>query len=215
MRQKTYQLNRWTRKFGNKYTDRNTFTVSELDRTYVQKYGVKRTRMNREFLGKMDRSIKILEIGTNIGNQLLALQKMGFKNLYAIEPQDYAVETAKRRFTGVNVIQANAFDIPYKDNYFDLVFTSGVLIHIKPKDVKRAMKEIHRCSKRYIWGLEYYSDKYVNVTYRGQKNLLWKADFAKMYLNNFRGAKLVKQKFYKYRKDGNVDTMFLIKKRGA
>jgi len=52
----------------------------------------------------------------------------------------------------VNLIQGSVFDIPFKDKYFDMVFTAGVLIHVSPSDIKKVLKEIYRCSTKYIWG---------------------------------------------------------------
>jgi len=60
---------------------------------------------------------------------------MGFTNLYGIELQWYAVEKAKEYTKGINIIQGSGFDIPFKDGYFDLVITNGVLIHIAPKKI--------------------------------------------------------------------------------
>jgi pseudaminic acid biosynthesis-associated methylase len=209
----TKQLNTWAGKFGRGYTDRNAISLGDMDKMYKKNYGITRSRLDNLFLDVMPRSSKILEIGSNIGNQLAYLQKMGFKDLYGIEPQQYAVEFSKKRTAGINIIHADAFDVPFKDKYFDVVFTSGVLIHINPKDIVRALKEIYRCSKKYIWGFEYYSDKYTEVVYRGNKNLLWKADFPRLYLDLFPDLKLVKIKFFKYPDDDNVDAMFLLRKK--
>jgi pseudaminic acid biosynthesis-associated methylase len=139
---------------------------------------------------------------------------MGFSNLYGIELQSYAVELSKSRTRRINIIEGSAFDIPYKDGYFDLVFTSGLLIHISPSDISRAMREIYRCTREYIWGFEYYADKYTEIAYRGHRNLLWKADFARLYLDQFGDLELVKEERLKYLDNDNVDSMFLLRKRG-
>ena len=62
-------------------------------------------------------------------------------------------------------------------------------------------------------GFEYYADKYTEIEYRGKKNMLWKANFSKLYQNNFKNLKLVKERKLKYRNNKNIDTMFLLKKR--
>jgi hypothetical protein len=62
------------------------------------------------------------------------------------------------------------------------VFTSGLLIHIHPQDIKAVMKEIYRCSKMFIIGNEYWHNEFKEVPYRGKKNMLWKADYANLYL---------------------------------
>lgn len=212
MKELTQQMRNWMDSFGNEYTDRNALTLKEMDRAYKENYGITRTEFNKTFVGDLERSIKILEVGSNIGNQLLLLQKMGFKNLYGIEINSYAVERAKANTKNINIIQGSALDIPFKNNYFGLVFTSGVLIHIAPSDIQKVLNEIHRCSGEYIWGFEYYADTYTKVVYRGHKNLLWKTNFAGLYLDLFDDIELVKEKRVKYLDNENVDAMFLIKK---
>lgn len=203
----------WLSEFGKDYTDRNIFSPDELDEFYVKTYGVSRSEMNRRFidgLGIFDK--KILEVGCNVGNQLRVLQKSGYKNLYGIELQWYAIEKAKELTKKINIIQSSGEEIPFKDEYFDMVFTSGVLIHIDPKNIDTVMKEIYRCTKEYIWGFEYYDDEYTEVVYRGNKNLLWKTNFARLYMEKFPDLELVKEEKFKYLDNNNIDSMFLLKK---
>ncbi|MEJ5227563.1 pseudaminic acid biosynthesis-associated methylase [Thermodesulfovibrio sp.] len=209
---KTPQIDEWSGDFGLEYTKRNSFSLKKFDNSYREKYGLTRTELNRRFLDDLNRGIKILEVGSNIGIQLALLQKMGFENLYGIEINKYAVQLSKKFTKDINIIWGSAFDIPFKDGYFDLVFTSGVLIHIHPSDIKIVMEEIYRCSKKYIWGFEYYSEDYTEIEYRGHKNLLWKANFPKLYTEFFKDLKLVKIEFIKYLHDSNIDVMFLLEK---
>jgi pseudaminic acid biosynthesis-associated methylase len=215
MKNHTDQTQQWSSAFGKEYTDRNPQTVEAMDKLYKKQFGLTRTELNLMFLSNLDRSIKILEVGSNVGVQLQGLQRNGFENLYGIELQPYAVEVSKQNTKNINLIQGSAFDIPFKDSYFDLVFTSGVLIHISPDDLNIAMREIFRCTSEYIWGFEYYADQYSEIPYRGSRNLLWKADFAKLYLDKFKDLELVKKKRIKYLDNDNVDSMFLIRKRSA
>lgn len=206
------QLRHWIGKFGQAYTVRNRLFLTKMDKMYKKRYGITRTGMNKLFLNNLSRSIKILEVGANIGTQLILLQNMGFKNLYGIEPQEYACKIAEKSLKNVKIIAGDIFDIPFKDKYFDLVFTSGVLIHIHPRKIKKALKEIYRCSSKYIWGFEYYAKSYQEIPYHGKRNLLWKADFPKIYLDIFSDLKLVKIKHIKYLANNNIDMMFLLKK---
>lgn len=209
---KSFQEEIWSGIFGKEYTDRNTLDLDEVNELYKSNFGITRTEMNVEFFDRLDRNIKILEVGANTGNQLLLLQAMGFKNLYGIELQNYAVETAKSRTKRINIIQGSAFDIPFKDGYFDLVFTSGVLIHISPVYLPKALGEINRCSKKLIWGFEYFAEQTTEIPYRGNNSLLWKANYSELYLKNFSDLKLLKEKKYKYLSGKNVDVMFLLEK---
>ena len=209
----TPQVAAWIGEFGIEYTDRNAMSTEEVDAMYRRNFHISRTELNATFVGGMDRSIRILEVGSNVGNQLLLLQHMGFKRLYGIEVQSYAVELSKSRSKGINIIEGTGFDIPFKDAYFDLVFTSGVLVHISPSDITAAMQELHRCTRTYVWGFEYYADEYTEVVYRDHSNLLWKADFAKLYLQLFNELELVKEKHLRYLDSDNMDSMFLLRKR--
>ncbi len=187
-------------------------SAKEADKLSFNNYGISQTKLNREFLKGLEAG-RFLEVGCNIGNQLILLQKIGCTDLWAIEPQDYAFEIAKKRVKKANIIKASAFDIPFKDNYFDVVFTAGVLIHISPADIKKIMDELYRCSKKYIWGFEYYAPKgYPMVSYRGHDNLLWKTDFSKLFLDRFPNIKLVRKKILKYKNNNNLDIMYLLKK---
>ena len=212
--EKTPQEKIWSGKFGKKYTDRNLMSIKELDKLYKTKYGISRTALNKEFLeGIIEKTNNILEIGCNVGNQLLLLQKMSYEKLWGIELQDYAVEITKKRTKRMNIIKASAFNLPYKSKYFDLVFTSGVLIHISPDDIEQVLDEIHRCTKSYIWGFEYFiPDGYKTVNYRGEEDLLWKTNFPKLFIERFSDLKLLKKKEIKIMNSDNLNIMYLLKK---
>lgn len=211
---KTKQIDFWQGEFGKKYTKRNTYGPKQLDLLYKKIYGISCYEMNNSFLSKFNKNLKILEIGCNNGQQLRHLQLMGFKNLFGIEIQWYATEIAKKVTRNINIIQGSAFDIPFRDGYFDLVFTAGVLIHINPKDIEKAMQEIYRVSKKYIWGFEYYSQNgYEEIVYRGNRNVLWKTDFRAFYQKVFPQLKLIKETLYPYADDkGLIDQRFLLSK---
>jgi pseudaminic acid biosynthesis-associated methylase len=208
----TPQLAEWQGDFGRDYTNRNSITPEQVDALWIKNYGISRTTLNREFLREIPKDARILEVGCNLGNQLVLLQQLGYTNLYGIEAQGYALAATRTRVRDLNLIQATAFDIPYKDKYFDLVFTAGVLIHIAPGDLAQALTEIHRCARNFVWGAEYYSPVPTEVHYRGHDALLWKSDFADEYLKRFRDMQLVKEQKLPYLEGRNVDSMFLLRK---
>lgn len=212
MTQLSTQLTKWTSTFGQGFTDRNRLSLEDMDARYVRDYGVSRTDMNREFLGALPHDTRILEVGSNIGNQLLYLQAMGFTDLWGLEAADYALGIARQQTSDINLVKGSAFDLPFKDGFFDLVFTSVVLIHISPTDLPRAIAELHRCTRRYIWGFEYFADEPAGVTYRGLPDMCWKRDFAGAFQAQFPGLRVVKNKLYPYTTDRNVDAMYLLEK---
>jgi pseudaminic acid biosynthesis-associated methylase len=208
----TDQIRTWTGKFGREYTDRNAQSPVELDEFYCQTYGITRRHLNEKFLSAIPEEARILEVGCNMGTQLLLLKEMGYRELYGIEIQSYALDLAQRRLPEAELKQASALSIPFPDQHFDLVFTSGVLIHISPSDLPKALREIYRCSRRWIWGFEYYSPNPTEICYRGHSNLLWKMDYASRYLQEFSDLELVKEERVAYSDSGNVDSMFLLKR---
>lgn len=207
-----FQEKQWAGDFGDAYLTRNPKNIKEMDDRYLKAHGVKRTDLAKEFLNKLDRSAKILEVGCNAGVQLIILQQMGFNNLYGIEINPRTLNAARSLTKNINLVQGSALDIPFKDHYFDLVFTSGVLMHIAPANIKKAMEEIYRCTKKYIWGFEGYADNWTEVVYRGNKNMIWKTNFSKLYLDSFKDLKLLKEKKFKYLMNDDIDAMFLFKK---
>lgn len=207
----TNEMEFWKSKFGSDYTDRNSYTVPDLDAFYLKEWGITRTAMNAAMLGDIALS-RILEVGCNVGNQLRCLQAMGFRQLYGIELQGYAVERAKALSENINIIQGSAFDLPFKDNYFDMVFTSGVLIHISEADLPAVMDEIYRSTSKYIWGFEYFAETHQEINYRGNSAKLWKGNFAQKYLDRFPSLRLVKRANFKYVANANCDQMFLLEK---
>ena len=213
---KTQQTEFWTGSFGKEYTDRNPHSIEVSEQAHVNYYGVLRSQLNEEFIGGLDGDARILEVGCNVGIQLLQLQKMGFKYLYGIELQEYAVEKAKTFTKGVNIIQGSGFDIPFRDGFFDLVYTNGVLIHIAPADLPLIMREMIRCSKKYIWGFEYFSEEQREIPYRGNDGYMWKMDFSSEFIRVDPRLVKVKEKHIPYISEtekGNTDVMYLLEKR--
>ena len=209
----TPQKKQWTGDFGRAYTDRNTVNLAQLDALYLTNFGIPRRQLNETFLRDIPRDARILEVGCNSGNQLLLLREMGFTNLSGVEVQSYALDLARTRVPGAQISQASALDLPGEDRSFDLVFTSGVLIHISPSDLPRALDEIHRCARTWIWGMEYYAPKVTEVNYRGHDDLLWKMDFAKCYLDRFSDLELLSEQRVPYLNSSNVDAMYLLKRK--
>ena len=211
----TEQIKTWTGSFGRDYTERNRFANdADFNRLYVERYGLSRDEINEDWLAAVPREARVLEVGANIGNQLRALQRIGFRHLYGIEIQRHCVEEAKRLVPEADVVEASAFDIPFKTGWFDLVFTNNVLIHISPDDIGVVMDEMHRVTRRWIWGFEYYAPTFTEIPYRGHDHLLWKADYAGLFRTRFPDLRSRREETLDCRDEpGNVDKLYLLEKR--
>jgi spore coat polysaccharide biosynthesis protein SpsF len=69
----------------------------------------------------------------------------------------------------------------------DLTYTRGVLIHIPEPDLPHVYDLLYHSSRRWIMVAEYYAPKRTMIPYRGQDNLLWKADFAGEMMDRHKG----------------------------
>lgn len=203
----------WSGPFGKNYLERNPKSGEEVDRLYLEKYGIKRSELNEEFLGNFDKNSRILEVGVNCGSQLELLENMGFKDLWGIDVSQDALAMLKKKHPNYNVVLASAVDIPFKNNFFDIVFTSGVLIHIHEKNLGKVIDEIVRVSKKYVFGFEYFSNERTEIEYRGNKNLLWKDNFVNKYIERYHNINIIKRQMIKYKDEEIYDEMFLLELR--
>lgn len=212
--QETEQIKFWKGDFGKEYTIRNTFSIEEMDSMYKQMWGVTKRTIDELFLGNLSRDIRILEAGCNVGQQLRHLELMGFKSLFGIDIQQDAVAKANKISPNIKAVQGSLLEIPFEDRSFDLVCTQGVLIHIHLNDLDTAMKEIYRCSSRYIWGSEYFSEGVEEISYRGHSGVLWKTNYCKLFQNKFPDLKVLMELKVKNIGDDNIDQLYLLEKCG-
>ena len=120
----------------------------------------------------------VLELGANIGLNLIALKKLLPKsNLSAVEINEKAAAKLKEALPEVDLHLTSIIEFQPKGTW-DLVFTKGVLIHISPEKLSEVYKLLYRSSSQYILICEYYSPKPTDVIYRGHTGKLFKRDFA-------------------------------------
>lgn len=176
----TQQLDIWKSAFGEEWAKRNTNSQENIN---------KRKMMFEMIFSKaedLQKLTSVLEIGASIGTNLIALHELTNANLFATEPNDFAFgELQKIPFLPkTNMTQETIFNMQFEDASMDLVFTSGVLIHVTPDDLIKATSEIVRISKKYVLCIEYFAHEPESIVYRGHKDLLFKRDFGSFYLDN-------------------------------
>src|SRR3989338_3598622 len=50
----------------------------------------------------------------------------------------------------VKLVRADVLNLPFNNRSFDLVFTHGLLMHVNPRNLNRAMAELIRITKKYL-----------------------------------------------------------------
>ena len=111
---------------------------------------------------------KILDIGCGKGYLLFDFLKVIPKaEVYGIDISKYAISNCKEEIKDCLVI-GNSNNLPWPDNYFDLVISINTFHNLYTFDLEKSLKEMQRVSKKY---------KYICVeSYRNEKekaNLLY------------------------------------------
>src|SRR5262245_58103070 len=131
-------MHHWTGAFGNAYTDRNPPALEAVQT---------RLRMLAPILARLDGDPPrtILECGCNVGLNLRALRQLTRAELHAIEPNAHARKQVldDRVLEPGQLHDATLARLPFTDASIDLVFTTGVLIHVPPEQLERALREVH------------------------------------------------------------------------
>lgn len=82
----------------------------------------------------------VLDLGTGSGRHLKFLKKTGFQ-AYGC---DYAITALRGLFP---VVQAKAYELPFLDNFFDVVLCWGVVHYLEKDQVELLFREVYRILK--------------------------------------------------------------------
>ena len=203
---KTAQESFWAGTFGDDYISRNK----------SKKLLASNIKFFSEIISRTSQINSILELGANIGMNIMALNNLlPDSKTSAIEINPKAFNKLKGVCTGKAYLQSILDIDVHMHSQYDFVFTKVVLIHIDPEELNRVYEIIYKLSKKYICIAEYYNPVPVAVEYRGEKDKLFKRDFAGEFGTKYSNLKLVDYGF-KYKRDNNYPqddiTWFLFEK---
>lgn len=207
MKHATEQESFWEGKFGDEYTARNRgagWIASD-------------TAFFSKMLARTQPIKRILELGPNIGMNLMALRRLlPTAHLSAVEINNSAASELKSNMKDVELHVGSILDFQ-SESTWDLVFTKGVMIHINPDKLPTVYDLMYRLSSRYLLVAEYYNPKPVEVNYRGHSERLFKRDFAGDMLDKYADLQLIDYGFV-YHRDPTFPqddmTWFLMEKCG-
>lgn len=130
----------------------------------------------------------ILECGCNIGRNINILNHLlpsARKSVVEISPDAFSIVTQRYKLDEAQ--NCSIIDSNFPENSYDLVFTTGVLIHIAPENLLQNMQKIYNLSKRYILFCEMFSRVPRTVQYKNENDLLFTQDYGRFFLENFKG----------------------------
>jgi SAM-dependent methyltransferase len=126
----------------------------------------------------------VLEVGCSVGGNLKWLASPD-RMVCGVDVSQEAIRVAISRYSGLLGARAKARELPFGPSQFDLVFTSGVLIHQPTETLLTVMSEVVRCSARLVLCIEYYAEHEVEVPYHNVSGALFKRDFGAIYSTHF------------------------------
>lgn len=98
------------------------------------------------------RAKNVLEVGCNTGNDLKAFPE-NF-DVLGIDLNDLALDKAKKKLPSFQFKKGSITEIPVPDSSIDFVFTHKVLNYLNDEELKLALDELFRVSKKYIVNCE-------------------------------------------------------------
>ncbi len=129
-----------------------TKTAHEYDRWYQTPEGRYADNMEKELFSRLvqpRRGQSLLEVGCGTGHNLEYFQELGLR-VVGVEPSRAMLEVAATKLgSGVALLQAQAENLPFPDNSFDLVALITVLEFLP--DPLPALKEASRTAREKVY----------------------------------------------------------------
>ena len=92
---------------------------------------------------------RLLEFGCDNGIALNYFKNHSLE-LYGVDLNTSAIQNGRKLFPEFNLVRSFGLEIPFKDKYFDIVFVSAVLKHIRFEDREEMYRELARVADYII-----------------------------------------------------------------
>jgi SAM-dependent methyltransferase len=133
----------------------------------------------------------ILEVGCSAGRNLkYILERFGDVSVFGIDVNAKAIESAKANIPKErSVFKVNdLYNINNFDRDYDIIFSSGVLIHVPPANLKSIIDVLVLGAPKYIMHIEHLGNnevvtgpKNLNPTYAVKEQMQWAPDLIGIY----------------------------------
>jgi pseudaminic acid biosynthesis-associated methylase len=171
----------WAGDFGDAYSDRNADAGAgrkEFWDTLLTRYPMSR----------------VLEVGCNTGANLQWIAPhLATGEAFGVDVNREALARLRQRIPTINALESHARELPFRDDWFDLAFTTGVLIHQPESTLHMVMGEVVRVSRRFVLCGEYFAPETTEIQYRDVPGSLFKRDYGRLYREQFPELRIVDQ----------------------
>lgn len=131
----------------------------------------------------------VFEIGMFSGRNLKYIEDRFSKvSLGGLDINKKAVQFAKNKLPAASFFQSDLYDIGSLSFSADIVYTSGTLIHIVPKDLRDIISNIIPHAKKYVMHIEQLGNnelvagpKSMSPTYKESSQCQWNPDLVAIY----------------------------------
>ena len=167
------------------YTNMEPGSIAYYNNTSKQRFELYFPYLKESAEFQYHRNEKVLEVGVGMGTDLIEYSKFGSK-VYGIDLGADQIELSKKMFDTLQLPYeelkvASAEKLPYQDNYFDLVYSFGVIHHTP--NINTAVDEIYRVLKPGGRAI-------IMIYSRG-----WKHYLKRCFIHGFLKLKIFKYKF--------------------
>ena len=103
---------------------------------------------------------KLLDVGCGTG-----ISSNFYCDVTGIDPSEKLLKIAEKKFPNIQFLQAEAEELPFEDNHFDVVISLTVIHNFN--DVDLGLKEIKRVGKdRFVLSVLKKSEKFNDISYK-------------------------------------------------
>jgi ubiquinone/menaquinone biosynthesis C-methylase UbiE len=113
-------------------------------------------------LKKLQPIKNILEVGCNIGPNLLRIQDEFPKiKLAGVDINEFAIAEGKRLLKSIDFRVADLDELPFKNKSFDYILADAVLIYVDPSKISCVIMEMDRVCKKGMILVEWHNEESV------------------------------------------------------
>ena len=174
-------------------------------RDWEQYYKIKmrlKNKFNREVIKHYDGIRPVLECGCGLGKTSIYYASLGIKT-YAMDLEQAMVDktnSLSKKYNKKNKVKCvcgNILNIPYKDKYFSVTHSSGVLEHFQDNEIKKIINEQLRVSDYMVFSVP---TKYFEKKMLGNERFMSRKEWRNIIKNS--NGVIIKETGYHYKNFG-------------